>query len=222
MPQVSAELRWFVDAKYSGDIRVFDTWFRSGPVPPGGGKTREDVYVLDTSTVELGVKNREGKPGLEVKALVEPRLASFQFGRREGKAQLWSKVTSRTLSPPNDQAAKRTTLKTRWLRKFDTSTDQATEIRLGRGTFGEDPLEGSLPDLGCNVEWTLVEVPSVTTQWWTFGFEAFAFGQAGPVIELLQRGLARTLTALNSRTSNVPNLEPIWLEQSYPAWLKEI
>jgi hypothetical protein len=222
MPQVSAELRWFLDATNSTDVKAFDKWFKSGSLPPGGGKkVREDVYAVDPSTDELGVKNREGKSGLEVKALVEPRFLSLEFGTRKATAQLWSKVTSNILKLPVNATAKRTTLKTRWLRKFDTATSAATEVKLGGGPFGEDPAQGSPPDLGCNVEWTLVEVPGVAVQWWTFGFEAFAFGQAGPVCPLLEEGLRRTLTALRASLPSAPSLGQVWREQSYPAWIRQ-
>ena len=222
MPQVSAELRWFLDATHSTDVKAFDKWFQSGSLLPGGGKQREDVYAVDPSTDELGVKNREGKPGLEIKALVEPRFLSLEFGTRKTTAQLWSKVTSNILTLPINATAKHTTLKTRWLRKFDTATSAATEVKLGGGPFGEDPVQGSLPNLGCNVEWTLVKVPGVAAQWWTFGLEAFAFGQDGPVCPLLEEGLRRTLTALKASLPNTPSLGEVWREQSYPAWLRSV
>jgi hypothetical protein len=222
MPEVSAELRWFVEATHLTDVTAFDLWFKSGRLPPGGGQQRKDVYAVDPSTDELGVKNREGRAGLEVKVLVEPRFLSLEFGTRPATAQLWSKVPSNILTLPDKATAKRTTLKTRWLRKFDTATSAATEVKLGGGWFGEDPAQGSRPDLGCNVEWTLVEVPGVATQWWTFGFEAFAFGQTGPVGPLVEEGLRRTLTALRATLPSAPSLGEVWREQSYPAWLRHI
>ncbi|MGZ8532448.1 MAG: hypothetical protein ACXW6J_17850 [Candidatus Binatia bacterium] len=222
MPQVSAEMRWFLEATNSTDVKTFDSWFKSGSIPPGGGKkVRKDVYAVDPSTDELGVKNREGKPGLEVKALVEPRFLSLEFGTRKAIVQLWSKVTSNVVTLPVGVTAKRTTLKTRWLRMFDTVNSDATEVKLGGGPFGEDPAQASPPDLGCNVEWTLVEVPSLDAQWWTFGFEAFAFNQAGPIFPRLEEGLRRTLSALETSFASAPNLGNVWREQSYPAWIRQ-
>ena len=222
MPQVSAEMRWFLDATHSTDGEAFDVWFKSGSLPPGGGKERKDVYAVDRSTDELGVKNREGKSGLEVKALVEPRFLSLEFGTRKATAQLWSKVTSNILMLPDDAGAKCTTLKTRWLRKFDTTGSAATEVEIGAGPFGEDPVQGSLPDIGCNVEWTLIKVPGLAAQWWTFGLEAFAFGQDGPISRLLEEALRKTLIAISSSRPGVPSLGMVWREQSYPAWLKNL
>ncbi len=221
MPQVSAEVRWFLDAANSTDAEAFDKWFRSGSLAPGGGKQREDVYALDPSTDELGVKSRGTNPGLEVKALVEPRFLTLEFGTRQATAQLWSKVTSNSLALPVGTTATCTMLKTRWLRKFDTATATAMEVKLGGDPFGEDPAQGRPPDLGCNVEWTLIEIPGKTARWWTFGFEAFAFGQAGPVWSLLENGLRNTLTALSASLPSVPSLGSVWREQSYPAWIRE-
>jgi hypothetical protein len=220
MPQVSAELRWFVDATNSAEVRTFDTWFKSGRMSPGGGvRIREDVYAVDSSTDELGVKNREGKSGLEVKVLVEPRFLSLEIGARNATAQLWSKVTSSVLMLPVNTTGRLVVLKTRWLRKFDTSTSFVREIKLGGGPFGEEPIEESSVDIGCNVEWTSIEINGNTH--WTFGFEAFAFGQAGPVFPLLEDGLRRLVSTLNSTIPSVPPLGTMWREQSYPAWIRQ-
>src|SRR5262245_49290864 len=221
MPYVSAAVRWLLAARHAPEVTAFDSWFKSGRLPPGGGKkVREDVYALDLSTEELGVKTREGKTGLEVKALVDARLLSLAFGTRDATAQLWTKVTSNILTLPADVRARRTLRKARWLRQFDTATPDATEVKLGVGLFGEDPAQGSLPTWGCNVEWTLVEVPGWDVQWWTFGLEAFAVESAGPVCPLLEQGLRRTLPALIASLGPPPKLGEAWREQSYPAWLR--
>jgi len=221
MPYVSAEVRWFLAARYATEVTAFDSWFKAGRLPPGGGKKpREDVYALDLSTEELGVKTREGKSGLEVKTLVDAHLLSLAFGTRAATAQLWSKVTSHILTLPADVRARRTVRKRRWLRTFATATSGATEVKLGVGLFGEEPLQGSPPTWGCNVEWTLVEVPGWDGQWWTFGLEAFAFEPAAPVCPLLEQGLRRTLPALIASLGQPPQLGEVWREQSYPAWLR--
>ena len=49
------------------------------------------MYAVDPSTDELAVKNREGKSGLEVKALVEPQFLSLEFGTRKAIVQLLEK-----------------------------------------------------------------------------------------------------------------------------------
>ena len=222
MPQVTAEMRWFLEATNSTDVKTFDSWFKSGSITPGGGKkARKDVYAVDPSTDELGVKDREGKPGLEVKALVEPRFLALEFGNRKAIVQLWSKVTSNVVTLPVGATAKRTTLKTRWLRMFDTVNSDATEVKLGGGPFGEDPAQASPPDLGCNVEWTLVEVPGLDAQWWTFGFEAFAFNQAGPIFSPSGGRASKNSERAGDSLANAPNLGNVWREQSYPAWIRQ-
>jgi hypothetical protein len=223
MPQVSAELRWFLNATNASDVDAFDRWFNSGTLSPGGGKQRRgDVYAVDPSTDELGVKSREGKSGLEVKALVEPLLFSLEFGSRNATVQLWSKVTSNILTLPTGVTARRTTLKTRWLRKFDTATSSAREIQLGAGPFGEDPAQGAPPHSGCNVEWTLVEVPGLVAKWWTLGLEAFASAQSTPVHSHLEAGVRTTLATLRTNLGNEPVLSEAWSEQSYPQWIRSI
>lgn len=220
MPQVSAELRWFLNATHAADVRAFGLWFRSGEIPPGGGRQRRDVYALDRSTEEIGIKKREGRSGLEVKALVEPCLISLDFAGRKATAQLWSKTVSNTLALPSDPNDQLAVFKTRWLRKFETATPTATEVRLGGGLSGEDPIEDPRPALGCNVGWTLVEVPGMAAQWWSFGFETFAFGQPGPLFPLLEEALRKTISALGVVMPGRPALGEKWREQSYPAWLK--
>lgn len=223
MPQVSAELRWFLNATKVNDVDAFDRWFKSGTLLPGGGKKpREDVYAVDPSTDELGVKKREGKSGLEVKALVEPGFFSVEFGTRNATVQLWSKVTSNILTLPVGATARRTTLKTRWLRMFDTARSVATEVKLGAGSFGEDPAQESPPNFGCNVEWTFVEVPGLVAKWWTFGLEASAFEQTTPVHSRLENGIRRTLAAMTTHLGNAPILGEAWCEQSYPQWIRSL
>jgi hypothetical protein len=223
MPLVSAEVRWFLKATHAAEVEAFGRWFHEvGGLPPGGGiRVREDVYVVDPATDELGVKDRGGRPGLEVKAMVEPRFLALEFGSRQATAQLWSKITSSVLTLPAGAAGRCTTRKTRWLRKFDTSTVPVRELELGRGPFGEEPLQGSLPDVGCNLEWTSIEVPGTAGQWWTVGLEAFAFRQAGPIWPFLEAGLRRTIAALDAASPRAPSLGSAWREASYASWIRQ-
>lgn len=219
MPQVSAELRWFLDAAHAEESEAFGRWFRGGAPPPGGGEPRDDVYALDDSTEEIGVKSRGEKPGLEIKALVVPELCALEFGGRSGQVQIWSKVTSKVLALPDGDGARRATRKTRWLRKLDASGSRATEIALGAGKRREDPLKGSRPDLGCNVEWTSVEILGSSRTWWTFGLEAFAYKQPGGLAPILEDCLRKAVAALEKHHGAPPRLVNAWKEWSYPAWL---
>jgi hypothetical protein len=227
MPQVSAEIRWFLNAVHAEQVDAFTRWFHSGPFAPGGGAERVDVYALDRATDELGVKERgqkagSEKPSVEVKALVVPALGTVSFGARDAAIQIWTKLSSRSISLPSEPSARCTTRKVRWLRKFDTSDPTATEIELGGGKSGEEPKSGASPDVGCNVEWTKITVDGDTREWWSFGAEAFAFGAQGGVERLLEGALRQALGALTDRLGSPPALGSDWTELSYPAWLRAL
>ena len=217
MPQVSAEIRWFLDAAHVAQVDDFTRWFRGGPLSAGGGRERRDVYAHDPSTDEFGVKARGQKPGVELKVLVVPLLGKTSLGAREATIQIWSKVTASIIAVPD---ARRTTRKVRWLRKFDTSGATATEVKLEE--LEEEPKSGPRLDIGCNAEWTSVSVDGNPRAWWTFGLEAFAFGSHGSVEATLEAGLRKALSALEDRLGPAPALGADWVEQSYPAWLRSL
>lgn len=193
--QVSAEVRWFQVGAIPDDLRE---WF-CDPAPTfryrvGGGHPRPDVYLLLRET-ELGIKSRGGKKGLEVKGLVDVMPWQIHFGAMSVVPQLFCKWASEELELANLPAVE--TVKTRWLRKFDTAVEDPCEIRLGAGDFGEDPiLKSERPDVGCNVELTSVTKGNET--WWTFGAESFAFGQPGQTVNLVGQGLLRVMEVLAS------------------------
>ena len=221
MAQVSAEVRLFLQVTDAVVIRDFTEWFNSRRILPGGGvKRRTDVYVVDDSTDELGIKDREGNTGLEVKSLVNRELCRLRFGGLDLTAQIWTKVTSKVLTLPTAPSSALATHKTRWLRKFETAGSTAIEVELGCGAFGEDPKKGPPPDVGCNVEWTLVKSPGFPVHSWTFGLEAFVFGQKGAGVLVLQDSLTKTLAELLSKTPLPPKLGTQWRELSYPAWIR--
>jgi hypothetical protein len=72
---ISAEVRWFWRGALPSGL---EQWFRSGTPVPGGGNSREDEYLLDPLQLELGVKNRSGRPGVELKGLIEVRASPPQ------------------------------------------------------------------------------------------------------------------------------------------------
>ena len=198
-------MRWFLGPAETTRAAAFGAWFLPGRAPAA---SRQDVYVLDPEATDLGVKSRGGKTGLEVKALVDPSFCELRPGGRVTQVQLWTKVTSKKLALPD---ATRTVQKTRRLRKFDTHAAVATEIELGAGASGEDPISGEKPALGCNVEWTALEVGG-SAGGWTFALEAFA-GDAR--LDALRHSLEKTIAALAA----MPPLDDAWVEQSYPGWL---
>jgi hypothetical protein len=181
--------------------------------PVGGGRERRDVYLALRET-ELGIKQRGGKKGLEVKGLVDVLSTSIRFGQVSVEPQLFCKWSSAELQlDPRSPWVE--TVKTRWLRKFDTASDDAREIQLGAGDQAEDPIvETERPDVGCNVELTTVTMRGET--WWTFGAEAFAFGKPGRTVELVGQSLLRAMRALPDPTS--VDLRPAEY-RSYPQWI---
>lgn len=209
MPQLSAEVRWFLPSTETERRTAFGAWFEAGAFALGGklSTPRDDVYLREAN-IELGIKDRGGKPGLEVKALVgeagEVRLAGGG-----ATVQIWTKVTSKVLALPTDRLLVR---KWRRLRKFDCA-DAVREVELGGGASGEEPKEGSWPTSGCNVEWTRIDVNG--TEWWSFGMEAFAAD--GDPNSLVQ-SLKRTVEALEKR-GTPPKLDGSWIESSYPKWM---
>lgn len=201
---VSAEVRWFWrNAPPDG----FEEWFRAATdshCAAGGGEPRVDEYLLDRGQVELGLKRRGGKPGVEVKGLVSVIADGLAAGSFVGPIELWSKWTSERLdlNPVRTIA----TTKVRWARKFDTTGPSPLEIPLGADEKRLD--RQPLPAAGCNVELTKVGVANET--WWTFGFEAF--GTLG-TIENDLRAVAAIMVA--RQPPGIGN----GILASYPAWL---
>lgn len=157
----TAEIRlfWFHDKP-----EEFEDWFKNDPghpFPAGGPEERNDVYLRDPSQIELGVKTRGEKPGVEVKGLVATLGGTVDFNSLEIPIELWSKWPSQKLG--FDTQAGVTLHKTRWLRKFDTAAAQPVEIALDSAYMLEK---------GSTVEWTIVQMPSGEACW-TLAFEAF-------------------------------------------------
>jgi hypothetical protein len=197
---LSAEVRWF----WEGRIPELTLWFGSGPFAPGGGEVRMDTYVADPAQLELGVKSRGNKPGLELKVLVSERQ-SRGIGKLLSPTQIWTKVSSTVLTLNGLPAM--ATHKRRWLRKFDTGGATVTEIELGED---ERPKAGGLPDDGCNVELTEVWLEDPVRVWTTLGFEAFGS------FDRVERSLAATLTQMSAvAMPGIAAGEAL----SYPAWL---
>lgn len=207
--QVSAEIRWF---SHGIVPRAFKDWFcnnQTNSGSAGGGlKVRVDQYLHDRRQVELGIKLRGGKSGVEVKGLVAVISNRLTVGPFEGKIEIWTKWTTDALElPPNSLLAVE---KRRWLRKFDTTAQDAREIPLNSD---ERPLnEHPLPNLGCNVELTEIRLANADV-WWTFSFESFG------TIDDVENSLRNTAALIVARP-------PVDFEKaltaSYPAWLKDL
>jgi hypothetical protein len=198
---VSAELRWFWKEAPAG----LEPWFRSGPFPPGGGKTREDEYLLDASRIDLGLKKRGAKAGVEVKGLVA--LGAASPPPFEGRVQIWGKWSTETLT--FDRMPRVTIHKTRWLRKYDTSGTGISEVELDADEQLRRAPDRRL-ERGCQLEFvTLRAGGAAAGAWWSLGFEAF--GDLSDVEQSLHRTVAHL-------APSAPELSG-GLELSYPQWL---
>jgi hypothetical protein len=202
--QISAEIRWFWKRTTEPELAAWFVSPKSHGEPAGGGNLRTDVYLIDRGQNELGFKLRGGKKGVEVKGLVQTIVSGCRVDPFAGDIEVWTKWTSGALKLdglPLIEIEKR-----RWLRKFDTSMSQVREIAVDAD---ERPIGGvSLPDEGCNVEYT--EIRGEAFEFVTLGFEAF--GALGNVVH----GLRRTAAALASRSPPMPNGG---LLASYPSWI---
>jgi hypothetical protein len=202
--QVSAEIRWFWSAKCPDAV---ETWFRSGPVQPGGGNAREDEYLHEPSQTEFGLKRRGEKLGVEAKGLVAVLPHPSDAVPFVGPIEIWCKWQSPTLTIRDLPTVR--TRKVRWLRKFDTNGGEPTEILLGEDEAPQD--QRPLPTFGCNVELTRVELRAEHV-WWTLGFEAFGD------LSSVEQSLRSTLSVVTARRP--PSLGSGEF-LSYPAWLSK-
>jgi len=206
--QVSSEIRWF----WHGSLPPrLEEWFRGAEnhgFTAGGGEHRTDLYLRDDKQPELGIKQRGGKEGTEIKGLVAVHREGISIGPFVGPIEIWAKWSSDAVQIPENAMIK--VGKRRWLRKFATDTGQPHEIELDER---EAPLDAQpLPTNGCNVELTLIHV-GPEQLWWSLGFEAFGS------LSRVQASLEAAATALVQRRP--PSLEAGVLA-SYPVWLSSL
>ena len=195
---VSAEIRlfWF-DTKPS----ELEAWFMDAAIhgtKAGGPEDRTDIYLCDEKQAELGVKTRGRNPGVEVKGLIEKSVGELEFDSYLIPIELWSKWPSEPLRV--DAQAGVTLHKQRWIRTFDTT---------------QTPPAASpwaMPEIGCNVEWTVVMTAS-GEMCWTLGFEAFGH------LQDVESSLRSTVGMMNDRR---PPHSPGALALSYPALIQKV
>jgi hypothetical protein len=201
---VSAELRWFWRDTLP---RGVEAWFRNGSLPPGGGTARVDEYLLDPEQRELGLKRRGARPGVEVKGLVA--VLGETSPPLGGRVQLWCKWTSEGLTI--DRLPRLAVHKTRWLRKYDTSGVNLSEVELDAEERRRDSPDAVL-ERGCQWELVALRVDGDDANWWSVGFEAF--GELATVEQSLRRTVAHV-------AARAPQLDA-GVEMSYPAWLASL
>lgn len=202
---LTAEVRWYWPRHAPGAVV---RWFESGHHPPGGSGSREDVYLCDRSTRELGVKKRGGRTGVEIKGLVA-KLPPEPEGPLPTGAEIWCKWSTQALDLEARDSV--TLRKQRHLRKFDLGGTDVREIALDAEERPLDPQE-RLPDEGCNLELTRVTIVGSGEKWESLGFEAF-----GSLANLAEN-LRRTAMHLQPPVGELRSAQVA----SYPAWLHGI
>jgi len=222
---LSAEIRWFWR---SAPPSTLLSWFKDERIHlcavGGGPPDREDLYLVDGSQSELGIKVRgqkNARPGdnaaapmlkdVEAKGLLMVDSGVLTSGPLAAPVQFWCKWPFRHIDVGSTKTL--AVRKTRWLRRFDTTGPSAIEIFLDAN---EDPIDESrrncLPALGCNAELTEVQLP-IGDDWWTFGVEAF-----GP-LHTLEASL-RTVAEELVRRGDGPELHSGVL-LNYPQWINQ-
>jgi hypothetical protein len=200
---ISAEIRWFWRDACPPTLHA---WFHGLAIPTGGGAPRTDQYLLGRGETELGIKRRGENEGIEIKGLIGVLPGPSELCPH---IELWGKWQSQMPLLSEQTVA---ILKTRRLRKLDTSSPQAVEIPLCRN---EKPKTGALPEEGCNIELTAVQPAGRSHQWWTLGFEAFGSLQTAP--RNLDRAIAHAVSQAMPPLDGALNSYPAWLAEQYPS-----
>ena len=200
---VSAEIRWFYPDECPANLH---RWVGEMSPAPGGGKLRIDEYLSQTNQSEVSIKIRGGRPGVEIKGLVAVcRSELVPFAPYVG---LWCKW--RLQASALEMTKRMIIQKTRWIRTYDTSRAAIVEIPL---QADEKPLNGQpLPQQGCNVEISKIQIAEEPRQWWTLGFEAFGDLDSAP------GNLLKTTQYLIAHSFPLP-IGGEYL--NYPSWLAQ-
>lgn len=157
------EIRWFWQGP--GNDAIF-AWFLEGTQQPDR-EERADVYLLLPGCATVGVKLRENR--FEIKALIEEYDSPDRLPGPDGTVQRWSKwsltseklpiVTEDILGTGTWQNVHKQRFKRRW--------------NVPSGHIPEEPTKESVPDRGCSVELTRLQLSRQQTTWMTLAFEAF-------------------------------------------------
>jgi hypothetical protein len=200
---VSAEIRWFYPDECPANLH---RWFGEMSPALGGGKLRIDEYLSQTNQSEVSIKKRGGRPGVEIKGLIA--VCRSELVPFAPYFELWCKW--RLQASALEMTKRMIIQKTRWIRPYDTSRAGIVEIPL---QADEKPLNGQpLPQQGCNVEISKIQIAEEPRQWWTLGFEAFGDLDSAP------GDLLKTTQFLIARSFPLPICGEFL---NYPSWLAQ-
>ena len=198
---VSAEVRWFW--KDAAPAAV-DSGSAAAPARPVEERRGPTNISSRHGQRELGVKQRGGTSGVEVKGLVE--LRGDLRPPSPGEFRFWCKWTSEALTI--DHLPRVSLHKTRLIRKDDITGTAVTEVELDAA---ERPRHDPARRLerGCQLELVALRVGDRHEAWSSLGFEAFG------ELDTLEDSLHRIVAQL---ARNAPPLT-LGTELSYPEWL---
>jgi len=200
---VSTEIRWFYPDECPTNLH---RWFGEMSPAPGGGKLRINEYLSQTNQSEVSIKKRGGKPGVEIKGLIA--VCRSELVPFAPYVELWCKW--RLHASALEMTKRMIIQKTRWIRTYDTSGAAIVEIPL---QADEKPLNGQpLPQQGCNVEISKIQIAEEPRQWWTLGFEAFGDLDSAP------GNLLKTTQYLIAHSFPLPICGEFL---NYPSWLAQ-
>ena len=200
---VSAEIRWFYPDECPANLH---RWFGEMSPVLGGGKLRIDEYLSQTDQSEVSIKIRGGTPGVEIKGLVA--VCRSELVPFAPYVELWCKW--RLQASALEMTKRMIIQKTRWIRTYDTSRVALVEIPL---QADEKPLNGQpLPQQGCNVEISKIQIAEDPRQWWTLGFEAFGD------LDSAHGNLLKTAQFLITHSCLLPICGEFL---NYPSWLAQ-
>lgn len=209
--QTTAEIRWFWPATLTAATGV-QKWFNNKNLhgtEVGNSVFRRDIYYLQAEpNAELGIKVRDADEKknhrfVEIKSFLGDGLElSDPF---DAAIELWSKLRTDLLKP-TDECTPVDLKKHRWMRRFDMSTMEATEMALNEKQL---PIDLVMPTVGCDVELTRIDI-GVDKIWWTIGFEAYG------VFEYIEQALLIVLEKFGE--TGLPVYKGMEIA-SYPRWL---
>lgn len=147
----TAEVRFFGRAP----IAAFESWFEGIVV-----ERRNDIYAM-SQKADVGIKQRGDVVGVEIKALVDEDAMRVRVGGREARVQIWTKVTSESLSLPIDQLVVK---KARRVRLYDGCQVEYTTLEVTGDAWWTFGLEAT--DLARLTQTLAVlEVPPLGHDW---------------------------------------------------------
>ena len=195
------EVRWFVSGQIPEPIHQ---WFHNGTIAPTPVAEREDWYLCLPGTVNLGIKQREGK--LEIKKRTSDCGVCSLSDRVSGQVEQWVKWSFGLDAEQSDIG--KAAFQGEWIAVQKSRQQKRYEVTPSGTVQAIDSSDSSI-STGCNLE--LAQLLVFDQPWFSVGFEAF--GEMDALEKTLDRVLHKVLAD--------PEFPTVEAEQSmsYPRWL---